>query len=155
MRLYLVQHGEAAPKQADPERPLTPQGRADVAAMADYLRTRGVTAARVVHSGKLRAAQTAEILAAALAPGAATEAESGLDPKDPVGPFAARLEAWREDAVVVGHLPFMARCVALLAAGDEDAEVVAYRPGSVVALERGDDGGWQIVWMIRPELGGG
>ncbi len=152
MRLYLVQHGEAAPKQADPERPLTPQGRTDVAGLADFLRTRGVTAARVVHSGKLRAAQTAEILAAALAPGVTPEAESGLDPKDPVGPFAARLAGRREDAIVVGHLPFMARCVALLAAGTEDAELVAYRPGSVVALERQDDGGWQIVSMIRPDL---
>ena len=152
MRLYLVQHGEAAPKQADPERPLTPQGRTDVAGLADFLRTRGVTAARVVHSGKLRAAQTAEILAAALAPGVTPEAESGLDPKDPVGPFAARLAGRREDAIVVGHLPFMARCVAVLVAGSEDAELVAYRPGSVVALERQDDGGWQIVSMIRPDL---
>ena len=152
MRLYLVQHGEAAPKQTDPERPLTARGRADVAALAEFLRARGVGAARVLHSGKLRAAQTAEILAGAIAPGVTPEAQSGLDPKDPVGPFVERVAGWREDSLVVGHLPFMARCVALLVAGSEDAALVSYRPGSVVALERQDDGAWQIVSMFRPDL---
>ncbi len=152
MRLYLVQHGEAAPKQDDPERPLTPQGRADVTALAEFLGARGVAAARVIHSGKLRAAQTAEILAVALAPGATPEAENGLDPKDPVGPFAKRLADWQEDSLVVGHLPFMARCVAHLAVGDADADVVGYRPGTLVALEREEGGDWRIVWMIGPEF---
>lgn len=30
MRIYLVQHGLAIPKEVDPERPLSEQGREDV-----------------------------------------------------------------------------------------------------------------------------
>ncbi len=53
---------------------------------------------------------------------------------------------------VVGHLPFMGRLVARLTAGAEDAEIAAFRPGSVACLERAEDGGWTLAWMLRPEL---
>ena len=63
MRLYLVQHGEALPKQVDPERPLSERGRSDVARVADFLKGAGIRVTRVAHSGKTRARQTAELLA--------------------------------------------------------------------------------------------
>ena len=65
MRLYLVQHGDALPEQVDPERPLSAEGRRDVEAVARLLASAGTRAVRVAHSGKLRAQQTAEVLAAA------------------------------------------------------------------------------------------
>ena len=51
--------------------------------MAEFLRTAGVTANEVQHSGKRRAEQTAEILAAAIAGGRLRE-RSGLQPNDPI-----------------------------------------------------------------------
>jgi phosphohistidine phosphatase SixA len=63
MRLYLVQHGDAVPERLDPERPLSASGRREVQAVARLLADTGVRAAHVVHSGKLRAQQTAELLA--------------------------------------------------------------------------------------------
>ena len=89
MRLYLVQHGDALPEQVDPERPLSAKGRRDVEAVARLLASTGTRAVRVAHSGKLRAQQTAEVLAAALAPAAVPETMTGLNPNDPVEP-------WRE-----------------------------------------------------------
>jgi len=152
MRLYLVQHGEALAKEVDPQRPLSAQGRGDVGRLAEILAKAGLKIDRVRHSGKARARETAELLGAALAPGGAVEAAPGLGPNDPVEAFAQGLEGAHDDRMVVGHLPFMARLVAHLVAGRGDAELVAYRPGSLVCLERGAAGGWTIAWMLRPEL---
>ena len=67
MKLYLAQHGEACPKDIDPDRPLTDQGREDIERLAAFLARAGIEVERVIDSGKLRAAQTADLLAAAVA----------------------------------------------------------------------------------------
>jgi phosphohistidine phosphatase len=152
MRLYLVQHGEAVPEAVDPARPLSSGGRADVARIGDFLAAGGLRVGRVMHSGKLRAERTAEVLAAALAPGHTPEARAGLDPKDPTEGVAREAAAWQDDVMLVGHLPFMARLASRLLAGREDAGVVRFEPGSVLCLERTDQRRWTIAWMLRPSL---
>ena len=37
MRIYLTQHGLAVPKDIDPDRPLSEQGREDVRRLAEFL----------------------------------------------------------------------------------------------------------------------
>jgi phosphohistidine phosphatase len=152
MRLYLVQHGDAVPEQLDPERPLSAAGRREVGAVARLLASKGTRAARVAHSGKLRAQQTAELLAAALAPDTVSETMTGLNPNDPVEPVARRISDWTSDVMLVGHLPFMGKLVARLVAGDERKPVAAFVQGTVVCLEQGEAGHWAITWMVRPEL---
>ena len=152
MRLYLVQHGDAVPEQLDPERPLSAAGRREVEAVARLLASKGTSATRVAHSGKLRARQTAELLATALAPGMVPEIVTGLNPNDPVEPLARRISEWTFDVMLVGHLPFMGKLVARLVAGDERKPVAAFVPGTVVCLEPGEAGHWAITWMVRPEL---
>jgi phosphohistidine phosphatase len=152
MRSYLVQHGEAVPEEIDPARPLSERGRADVRQMATFLAQGGVRPDRVCHSGKLRAEQTAEILAQALAPGSPLEARAGLSPNDPTEGIAHALEAGDQDVMLVGHLPFMARLASRLVVGRDDAGVVAFQPGSVLCLENADERRWTIAWIVRPEL---
>ncbi len=152
MRLYLVQHGEALPKEVDSDRPLSDQGQQDAERLARFLAGRGVRVSRVSHSGKTRARQTAELLASTMAPGVKPDVRAGLAPNDPTDAFAETLAAWREDAMVVGHLPFMARLVTRLVTKSDNGRVVAYLPGSLVCLERDEDGAWAIAWMLRPEL---
>jgi phosphohistidine phosphatase len=152
MRLYVVQHGEAVPEEVDPARPLSLGGQGDVARMAAFLAAAGTRAARVMHSGKRRAEQTAEMLAAAVAPATAPSARAGLNPNDPTDGVAHEAAAWSEDVMLVGHLPFMARLASRLVAGREDAGVAAFQPGSVLCLERTDQQRWTIAWMVRPEL---
>jgi phosphohistidine phosphatase len=152
MKLYLVQHGEACQKEVDSERPLTARGREDIERLANSLGRAGVEVARVVHSGKLRAAQTADILAAVVAPYVELETSDHLHPNDDPRSIDWANEAGGKDTMLVGHLPFMARLVSLLVAADADRPIVAYHPGSVVCLESGSEGDWQISWMIRPAL---
>ncbi|MDD9876953.1 MAG: phosphohistidine phosphatase SixA [Magnetovibrio sp.] len=157
MHLYLVQHGLAKPKDEDPERPLSDQGRTDVGRMAAFLARTRPAIGRVIHSGKLRAAQTALIFAETIGPGRIVEqAAEGLAPKDSTDLVAAAIDGWTDDTMIVGHLPHLGRLVGRLVVGDEDETVVHFQPGTVVCVERGENGGgWTVTWAVRPELMGG
>ena len=152
MKIYLVQHGEAVAKEIDPERPLTEQGMTDVKHVARALRHAGVEIKRAIHSGKLRAKQTAEIVAAEIAPTLQLETSGLINPNDNPGAFAMQTASGSMDTMVVGHLPFMAKLVSHLVTGDDNHMLVAYQPGSVVCLELIDKDSWQINWMVRPGL---
>lgn len=152
MRLYLLQHGEACSKEMDPERALTAQGRLDIDGLGLFLGQAGIRADRVMHSGKLRARQTAERLATDLAPGVSPEVCGFINPADDPGAFAELTESWTGDTLVVGHLPFLARLVSFLTTGESHELHTAFQPGSIVCLQRGNGPRWQIDWMIRPEL---
>jgi len=152
MNLYLIQHGEAVPKEVDAERPLSDTGRRDVQQIASFLGNAGIRVTTVLHSGKRRAEQTADLLAASFGENARIEKVSGIDPLDPTEPFAKAVSGRAEDTMIVGHLPFMGRLVSRLIVGDEAASVVDFRPGTVVRLVRTDAAKWSLAWMIRPEL---
>ena len=152
MKLYLVQHGEAAAKEIDPERPLTQQGHDDVGRVAEALAQAAIEAPRILHSGKLRACQTAEILGAALAPGVEAAVSDKIDPLDDPAEFDWRAASGGEDTMLVGHLPFMAKLAAHLVAGNAQTELVEFRPGSVLCLEMSETENWRMAWMLRPEL---
>jgi phosphohistidine phosphatase len=151
VKLYLVQHGDALAKEVEADRPLSPRGHDDVRRMAVFLSGK-LRPARVCHSGKTRARQTAELLAEALAPGCVIEALSGIAPKDPVVPLVGRLAELGDELLVVGHLPFLAKLATVLVTGREQSPVVDCRPGSILCLFSSGDGQWVIQWMIRPEL---
>jgi phosphohistidine phosphatase len=154
MKLCLVRHGAATPMEENPGQPLTEKGRRDIQRLAVFLARSGVSVARVIHSGKKRAEETAVLLADVVGPGKVVEeAEAGLGPNDSTDLLATAAAALIEDAMVVGHQPFMGRMVARLLAGTEDAIGVAFEPGTVVCLERSDNGGgWHLNWMAGPRL---
>ena len=151
MKLYLVQHGNALAKEIDPERPLSEMGRSDVELLARSL-TEHIEVSRIIHSGKLRARQTADILAQFIEIKPSVEVFSSINPNDPVEAFAQWVDDCSEDLLVVGHLPFMSKFVSLLLTGSTVEAIVSYTAGSIVCLESTGDGGWQMLWMVRPEL---
>jgi phosphohistidine phosphatase len=152
MKLYLVQHGEACTKEVDHKRPLTEQGLEDINRVATFLKHADIQIDRVLHSGKLRAVQTAEALVNVIVPGVELEASGIINPNDNPKAFDWQSESWDKDTLIVGHLPFMAKLVSHLVVSDENKTIAAYQPGSVVCLERSSDSLWQIDWMIRPDL---
>ncbi len=82
MLVYLVRHGEAVPDNVDPARPLSEKGRAEVEETAKQLLADGAKVDEIWHSGKLRAKQTAEIIARVLGVEKVLE-KPGLKPDDP------------------------------------------------------------------------
>lgn len=95
MKLYLVQHGEAEAADVDPERPLTAAGREAVSRLAGLLGARRIRVDRILHSGKLRASQTATILAESIGPGSALEARNGIAPMDTPAVIAEEIGHWQ------------------------------------------------------------
>lgn len=152
MRLYLVQHGEAKAEADDPRRPLTDEGKAEVEKVADAAWKLGVKPSHILHSGKLRAEETAEIIARVLEVSKEPEAVFGLNPNDDVRSWAAKLAQQEEDLMLVGHLPFLDKLASLILCGNEAAGIVQFRYGAIVCLERKEDGTWRLQWILAPDL---
>jgi phosphohistidine phosphatase len=152
MQLYLVQHGAAKSESEDPERSLTEEGRTNVEQMADHLGLLGLSLDRIEHSEKLRARQTAEILAARLQPREGTAQIAGLAPNDDVEPMRGRLQTESKSLMLVGHLPYLSRLLARLLGMEKDRVVVEFRMGGVVRLDRNECGEWAVRWAVTPEL---
>jgi len=150
VNLYLVRHGEARLGGTDDARGLSDRGRADIEKTARFAALAGVKVGRILHSGKLRAKETAEAMAAQLKPDDGVAETDLLDPTaDPWG-WGTRVADMEEDLMLVGHLPYMECLVALLVAGDAGARVVDITTGAVVSLKR-EEGVWFIRWMVTPE----
>ncbi len=152
MKLYPIQHGEAAPEEVDPSRPLTAKGRSDLQKTAFFLKGAGVAPNLILHSGKTRARQTAEIISAQLGPDCQVREREGLGPNDSVLALAKEISGTRDDLMIVGHLPFLGKLASLLLSGSESKNGVAFRQGGVVCLQRNEDQSWQVAWMVTPEL---
>jgi len=152
MHLYLVRHGEARPEEEDPERPLTDRGRRDVAAVA-ALATRyaGIEVDRVLHSGKTRARETAEIVAQRLERAGTLEQAEDLDPNADPAVWARRLRKEEGSVMLVGHSPHLPSLASLLLETDPEREIVAFPKAALVHLERKKEG-WRVRWAITPEL---
>lgn len=152
MRLYLVRHGDALDAKVDAERPLSEVGREQVSAQAQFLAGLDVGIARVCHSGKPRARQTAEILAAALAPAAPVEELAGLAPNDPVAPLVEQLAGWRDDSLIAGHLPHLGRLATALLTGRDLTGGLDFAPAATACLARDEEGRWSLLWLVDPAL---
>ena len=152
MMLYLMQHGDAVSKAVDSNRPLSETGQARIRRLAELLESHGHRPSYVFHSGKLRATQTAEILAAALAPGLESEEMAGLGAKDSPDALIDELSKRTEDMLLVSHMPLVGRLVNRLVGGAEDNVIVAFLPGSIACLERDENQCWVIDWFLRPDI---
>ena len=152
MKLYLVQHGKAASERVDPQRPLTEEGRREIKKIAEFVKPLNLCVDYLWHSGKKRAAQTAEILAEVVKVKKAETAREGLSPNDDVKVIREKIVSLQQDIMLVGHLPFLSKLASLLLAGSESVNTVAFRQGGIVCLARCDDNQWQIDWMVTPEL---
>jgi phosphohistidine phosphatase len=157
MDAYLVQHGEALSEAQDPQRPLSVEGRAAVAKMGDYLTAR---ASRLItqpilevrHSGRLRAMQTAEILAHTVCPQAPLKSFQGMNPNDPPQIVYEELVSSRVHPgviMLVGHLPHLARVAGLLLAGSADNAPIQFVNAGVVKI-RATESHWAVEWYVTP-----
>jgi len=96
MRLYIVQHGDSLPKDVNPDRPLSDQGRTDIQRLTEWLSSHDVQIAQILHSGKTRAKETAEILRPLLTSPNQIYEGQGLAPNDSPEAFLHQLRDPRE-----------------------------------------------------------
>lgn len=152
IRLYLARHGNAASPAVDPACGLSEGGRAEIARLAAFLKPLSLQPSEVWHSGKDRAEQTAQILAAALDGSPPVKQHAGLNPNDSPMNIAAELEARDCDLMLVGHLPFMSLLSSYLLARGGPPEVVTFRTGAMACLQRASGDLWHLEWTVHPGL---
>lgn len=152
MNLFLVQHAEPKRKEEDPTRPLSDTGWKNIRRIAEYAREHlRLEVEQIVHSGKLRAKQTAEVLAEHLNLPKGVMTDENLEPLADPKIWKERLAETTEDIMLVGHLPHLSKLVSSLLVDDENREVVAFKMGCIVCLKRDQQRRWTIQWMITPE----
>jgi phosphohistidine phosphatase len=151
MKLYLMQHGNPVSKDMDRTKPLSRQGSEDVKRVARYLAANGIEFDELLHSGKTRAKQTAEIIADILCKGITPAVRDDISPLDDASSVAGYIMSVKKDSMVVGHLPHLSRLTSLLVTGSESNDIVGFKQGGVVCLSQAGER-WVISWMIIPEL---
>ncbi|MCF8056909.1 MAG: phosphohistidine phosphatase SixA [Desulfocapsa sp.] len=152
MALYLVQHGRSFSKDQDPEQGLTEAGSDEVKVIAQAAKDYQVPVGIIFHSEKKRAAQTAEIFSAALQSDKNIQQIPGIKPLDDVTVFSATLTN-ADNAMYVGHLPFMEKLTSHLVTGSSDLTVFKFQNGGIVCLDQSsDNGSWFIKWSLMPNI---
>ncbi|RFU22931.1 SixA phosphatase family protein [Geodermatophilus marinus] len=143
-RLLLVRHAEAASAPVDADRPLTPRGERQAAAIGSWLAAAGLVPDRVLVSPARRALQTWERAAAALPAGAPPTVDGRVHDNT----VEALLGAVRETGddvrtlAVVGHNPSVGELVRVLDDGRGDPAArqdaaAGFPTGTVAVLEVG------------------
>jgi phosphohistidine phosphatase len=152
MFVYLVQHADAKREEEDPARPLSEKGLQDIAKVASYASLLNIVIDKIFHSTKLRAKQTADVLSQTLKPLKETTEIDGLAPMDDPGIWAERLKDLKNNVILVGHLPHMARLASLLLTGNPDKNIVSFKMGGIVCLKRDENSAWSLQWMLIPDV---
>jgi phosphohistidine phosphatase len=156
LEVYLIQHAEAKPKEADPEQPLTDDGRCAIEKVAEHVSRLGIAFGEIYHSGKLWSLQTASFLADHLGVKEIRKRD-GIAPLDDVkctmGWLREKESQGTRSITIVGHLPFLDKLISLLVVGNKSTEVVSFHRGGIVKLAAKSSGrGFAIDWILAPEL---
>ncbi len=158
MVLYVMRHALAEETAAggDDARHLTDTGRQRTQKAALGMRSLGIEFGVILTSPVARAAETAEIVAAAYetrpTPRTMMELSTGVAPADAV---AALAPYGRDESVmIVGHEPQLSALVSILLTGDPDGMHLRMRKGGCVALElparKIERGAAELLWMMTP-----
>jgi len=120
--------------------------------IAEVARSYGIPVGHIVHSGKKRARQTAEILAAVLSPDKGVGEVSGIKPLDDVAAFAKQVD-FTTNTMVVGHLPFLERLTSFLMLGEQEPVVFKLQNGGILCLDRFENlERPAIKWALMPQV---
>ena len=152
MDIYLIQHAESIPEKEDPARPLSHEGKVTMEKVAALAAGLKIKPDFIFHSEKLRAKQTAEILARNLGLSDKLRERKGLGPLDPVAPVAGWLKEETAKGLaglaIVGHLPFLDRLTSLLIIENENPGVVSFQNGAIVKLVPRPDGARYAIQLV-------
>ncbi|GLI55708.1 phosphohistidine phosphatase SixA [Propionigenium maris DSM 9537] len=148
MRIYLVQHGKAGDRGEDGKRHLTEEGKVETSRVASHMKKTGLELEKIIHSGKVRARETAEIFGGELSVKKVDSTE-GMNPLDDPKEFIQGIK--KGNIMYVGHLPHIEKIISHLITGSSSETLVEVRYSGVICLEKTHDD-WKVAWYITPEL---
>jgi len=156
MLIYFMQHGACLPRQINPEQPLSPVGRGQVEKSARAMRLLGLRPEAMAASNKLRAIQTAEVVAKA----------TGFDPRRIVRSEALKPSAGAEAGLeflhqfdklgalfVAGHLPNLALMASQLLSPYPEPIALGLENGGLLCIDvphlAARNG--NLLWLLKPQ----
>jgi phosphohistidine phosphatase len=147
-KVYFAQHGLAIEKTENPERPLSVMGMEQSKFIATQLATSKTNISKIFHSGKLRAAQTAEVFAESLNI-TTMSAVSYLSPNYDIVNTTKFLDT--DSALYIGHLPHLDKLTSYLITGDKNGGLIHFQNSAVLCLDKTTPQ-FKIQWYLTPEL---
>jgi phosphohistidine phosphatase len=155
MLLDLLRHADAGDPEAwdrpDAERPLSDKGRKQTKRLGDHLASIAFRAESIITSPKVRAAETAELVAERIE-GTVTEDERLAGSLDlDVIEAILRDAGDPDEAMLVGHDPDLSELLSVLCA----AAGVTMRKGALARIEIDRPlrpGGGTLRWLLPPDV---
>lgn len=153
MKVYLVHHANVIPKEQDPERHLSAQGREESDRLGARFRAAGAAPVRILHSDRQWTVETAERIAAAMgATGKTGIADYPINTGASVDPFMKEIGATDGDIMMVGHSDYLLRSASKLLCGDENKRLIEFKPGNCTAFcLEGQGSDWAVTFAWRQE----
>ena len=149
MNLYLMRHGDAS---LEPGNPLSPRGRSEAETIGCFFAVRELGIEKIHHSTKLRAKESAHIVAGLIGCEKSVVETEGIGPLDDAVLWADRLRSIESNLLIVSHMPFLPNLFSALVCGYADENLVQFAPASVVCIRRLSVGMWALQWMVTPKL---
>jgi len=153
MRVYIIQHAQAIPKdQNPPVRILTDKGIEDTRRLATILNGEGVTVDRFMHVGTAWTQDNAEKLANFMESNSpVVQTSYPLLGKNNIDDFIDELGKTSDNIAISTPADVAMRSVTRLLTGKEEPWIPVKSEGLCSCLERGEDGSWNLLWMLRSE----
>jgi phosphohistidine phosphatase len=154
MRLYFIRHGHAedaqGPEFDDFARRLTPKGSETTRALARLLQGAGVTPAKLYSSPRVRARQTADILAKELRAIVSVREEVNFGFNSPAVSALIKDVADDSDVLFIGHEPDLSLVTSDLIGG---GEIVMKKSGlaRIDLISQAPLKG-ALLWLLAPRL---
>jgi len=137
MKVMLLQHGDAKPENIDPARSLSEKGEKQVEKAAEFFKRLPFYPDVILHSGKQRARESAEIICFALG-GIRIEERKGIGPNDDIMPMVSEIMRENRSLMIVGHQPFLGKLASALL--QKDVPVVDLENASPLILKKIENG---------------
>jgi len=151
MKLYFVRHGKASPvASSDEMRPLTHQGADDVRQVGRFLEKMGIEPTRIYTSPRLRALQTANIIADCL--GSRAFVDDACNFNFSIHDIPALVSELDENAAVmfVGHNPSISEVIKATSGAEVDMATGAVACVGRIHPPVNMQG--TLKWMLTPKV---
>lgn len=148
-KLFLMRHAEALSHDADAKRPLSPLGEVHAKKMALWLHSMQIEIDTIIHSGVLRAEQTASIVAEQYK---ITPIQSdALAPDASIVSLAEIIGDLQNNTLLVGHLPNLDLLSNLLITYDEQCTTLSFQPAAMAAFNLSENQ-CLVEWFVQPGI---
>lgn len=150
MPLYLMRHAENINAQQNPKKPLSKQGILQAKSIANQAKHYIPELNQIIHSNKERAIQTAQTFKTIFNPSIPMTTSTDLSPEAEAQHWHSILLPEQND-LLIAHLPFLDRLIALLVTNNEDALIAQFDNASLFCLEKNTQTKtWSILWALKP-----